>query len=118
MIKASKAVMIAITAIASLSGLSVPGASAQAYYDHSEYGAQRRYEATNRSEACRSMISATGLGYPFGIGSRHSAINAWKRQAWAAYGSDFSWALAEDPIIECAPYLATIRCTASARPCS
>jgi hypothetical protein len=116
MIEASKAVTIAIAAMASLSGLRVPAASAQGYYDRSEYGALRRYNA--RSEACLGMISATGLGYPFGIGSRHSAIKAWKRQAWAAYGSDFSWALAEDPNIECLPYLATIRCTASARPCS
>jgi hypothetical protein len=114
--KASKAVTIAIAAIASLSGLKVPAASSQAYYDHSDYGALRRYGA--RPEGCLGMISATGLGYPFGIGSRHSAIKAWKRQAWAAYGSDFSWTLAEDSNIECLPYLATIRCTASARPCS
>jgi hypothetical protein len=111
-IDASKAVVIAVAGLASLYGAAVSGARAQAYYDNGSsadlYG----------NAACYSMISATGLGYPFGIGSRHSAIKAWQRQAWALYGSNFSWSRAEKPYIDCAPYLATIRCTASARPCS
>lgn len=130
MIKASKAVLIAIAGLASLYGLGAPAAGAPDYYDDRDYGEHRRYSfrpdrygGEPRSDpygysTCHSMIRATGIGYPFGIGSRHSAINAWKREAWAAYGDDFAWSRAEDPYIECAPYLATIRCTASARPCS
>jgi hypothetical protein len=131
MIKASKAIMIALAGLASLYGLGVPAASSQGYYDQSDYGALRRYNARpdgwydngQRAEpygysACHSVIRATGIGYPFGIGSRYSAIKAWQREAWSFYGHDFAWSRAEEPNIECAPYLATIRCTASARPCS
>jgi hypothetical protein len=124
MIKASRAFMIALAGLASLYGLGVPAASAQGYIDNGEH---RRpdgwYDNGVRAEpygysACHGMIRATGLGYPFGIGSRHSAIRAWQREAWSYYGRDFAWSRAENPYIECAPYLATIRCTASARPCS
>jgi hypothetical protein len=124
MSKAPKAVLIALAGIASLYGLELPAASAQGYYDHSERSRpDGRYDDGIRAEpygysACHSMIRATGIGYPFGIGSRNSAIKAWQREAWSFYGRDFAWSRAEDPFIECAPYLATIRCTASARPCS
>jgi hypothetical protein len=127
MIKASKAVMIAMAGLAALYCPAVSSASAQGYYDRGSNGEQSRpdgwYDNGTRAEpygyaTCHSIISATGLGYPFGIGSRHSAIKAWQRQAWALYGHDFAWSRAETPNIDCAPYLATIRCTASARPCA
>jgi hypothetical protein len=124
MFKASKAVLIAIAGIASLSGLGAPAASAQGYYDKGDsvqpggrYGDGQRAEPYGYS-ICHAAIRATGIGYPFGIGSKNSAIKAWQREAWSYYGRDFAWARADNPDIQCAPYLATIRCTASARPCS
>jgi hypothetical protein len=116
--------LIAIAGLASLSGLVGPAASAQGYYDkdgyvqpEGRYGDGRRAELYGYS-VCHNPIRATGIGYPFGIGSRTSAIKAWQREAWSYYGRDFLWSQAEEPDIQCAPYLATIRCTASARPCS
>jgi hypothetical protein len=67
---------------------------------------------------CFDLVTATGLGYPMGLYSKHSAIKAWKRQVWATYGRDFDWYSAADRAIECAPYRLTIRCMAAGRPCS
>jgi hypothetical protein len=131
MFRVSKAMLIAIAGLASLSDLGGPCVSAQGYYDkggyvqpegdyvqpEGRYGDGRRAELYGYS-VCHNPIRATGIGYPFGIGSRNSAIKAWQREAWSYYGRDFLWSRAEEPNIQCAPYLATIRCTASARPCS
>jgi hypothetical protein len=67
---------------------------------------------------CFDLVTATGVGYPLGLYSKHSAIKAWKRQVWATYGRDFDWRDAADREIECAPYKLVIRCMAAARPCS
>jgi hypothetical protein len=131
MMKVPKAVVIAITAAAILQGFGEPAASfqtsssqtassqtssPQTYYDKDDKG--DKDDDRHRHYGCREMITATGIGYPFGIGSRQSAIKAWKREAWTLYGSDFSWDRAATQNIECLPYLATIRCVASARPCT
>jgi hypothetical protein len=126
--KAPKAVTIAIAAAAILQGFGDRAASFQASSSQTSGsqtpGPQAYYEKGDKDDdrhrhyGCREMITATGLGYPFGIGSRQSAIKAWKREAWTLYGSDFSWDRAASPNIECLPYLATIRCVASARPCT
>jgi hypothetical protein len=80
--------MIALAGVASLYGLGIPAASSQGYTDKAEerrpggwYGNGQRAQPYGYS-ACHSVVRATRLGYPFGIGSRHSAINAWKREAW------------------------------------
>jgi hypothetical protein len=124
MSKTSKAIVIALAGVASFYGLGAAAVSAQGYIGKAE---QRRpdglYDNGSRAEpygysACHTKVRATGIGYPFGIGSKRSAIKAWEREAWSYYGHDFAWSRAEEPYIECAPYLATIRCTATARPCS
>jgi hypothetical protein len=74
--------------------------------------------AGDTKPGCFDLVTATGLGYPMGMYSKHSAIKAWKRQVWATYGRDFDWYQAADRAIECAPYKMTVRCMAAGRPCS
>jgi hypothetical protein len=125
--KLAAAVPIAIAVAAGLVCLASSNAAAQDGAGDHRY---RPYEEAPRPDGsklpnsgdarpdCHDLVTATGLGYPLGLYSKHSAIKAWKRQVWATYGREFDWYAAEDRAIECAPYRLTVRCMAAARPCS
>jgi hypothetical protein len=85
------------------------------YYPRYYY--RRYYGRRSSGDGCQATIRATGIGYPGGIGSRISAIRAWKREAYSVYNRNFSWEASKGQNITCEPYLAVIRCTASSRPC-
>lgn len=137
--------VLALTAAVFTTDYSVSPAQAQSYYDDDDYGPRRyrprRYQddgygyrpyqyrrpryyddsyARPRrrvSDGCRALIRATGKGHLVPAISRNSAILAWRREAQAVYGRDFSWGAAKGTSITCSPYIATLRCTASGRPC-
>jgi hypothetical protein len=126
--KLAAAVPIAIAVAAGLVCLASSKAAAQ---DGSGDHRYRPYEESPAPEdgsklphlndgkpGCFDLVTATGMGYPLGLYSKHSAIKAWKRQVWATYGREFDWYAAADRAIECAPYKLTVRCMAAARPCS
>ncbi len=118
------ALLLSIAALLSFGAVAVPTAHAQGYdddgyrYRHRRYDDDRYDGGYERHRRCRPLIRSTGVGYLLGAFSRNSAIKAWKREAEAVYGQDFKWSMARDKSIECGPYLAVIRCTAAARPCS
>ena len=116
--KLTIALLLSATLLSSFGTAAVRPANAQGYDD----GYRRRYRAYGEDRydgyrRCQATVRATGIGYPFGIFSRNSAIKAWRREAQAVYDTDFAWTYARDKFIECKPYLAVIRCTAIARPC-
>src|SRR5262249_18344214 len=91
--------------LSSIGAVAVSSAQAQGYYDDDGYRHRpHRYDGDERYDRCRALIRATGVGYPFGIMSRNSAIKAWRRETQAVYGRDFSWAGARGQSIECEPY--------------
>jgi hypothetical protein len=137
--KVIASLLLLVAAVVSFDTFAARTANAQGYSDDDDYRYRRRHYDQDRSdryddrysnyyryrhhrnygyEGCRATIRATGIGYPIGAFSRNSAIKAWRREAQAVYGRDFSWSAARGQSMNCEPYLATLRCTATARPCA
>jgi hypothetical protein len=137
--KVIASLLLLVAAVVSFDTFAARMANAQGYSDDDDYRYRRRHYDQDRSdryddrysnyyryrhhrnygyEGCRATIRATGIGYPIGAFSRNSAIKAWRREAQAVYGRDFSWSAARGQSMNCEPYLATLRCTATARPCA
>lgn len=128
--------LLLLAAVVSFDTITARTVQAQGYSDDDDYRDRRRHYEHDRYddrysdyyryrhrrnsgyEGCRATIRATGIAYPIGAFSRNSAIKAWRREAQAVYGRDFNWSAARGQSMNCEPYLATLRCTASARPCS
>ncbi len=116
-----------------------PAAQAQGYYDDDNAGPPRygryderrysdRYDRPYRpyrhyykprpkSDGCKALIRASGLGNVLPGIARINAIRAWQREVRAVYGRSFSWNAAKANSVTCEPYGISTRCTAKARPC-
>lgn len=79
--------------------------------------ARNYYKRKRKSDSCKALIRASGVGNIVPGIARINAIKAWQRETRAVYGRSFNWRAAKANSVICEPYGISTRCTAKARPC-